>query len=171
MPNPFRIQPFCELISDWAGTPVVAYPMEDVGAFPGLDACNVNGLVCVDALDGSVVISYRRSVPLWLRIVSLLHEAAHVVLGHLEDLTSGTALSWEGYVEMPGSMRSDASPTWRKVMGRSDIRDPQEAAAEMLAILMLDQMHHKGLPTTGVDLAETGTLRAFVGPLRAVPFG
>ncbi|MEU4576149.1 hypothetical protein [Nonomuraea sp. NPDC023979] len=162
LPDPFHIPTFCDVVSDVVGRPVSAHPFAK-GTFTRFDACGVNG-ICVRA-DDEFIIGYAGYVPVFHQVVITLHEAAHIVCGHLQDIDPGAGLT--GAIEIGTPLGNDSAPV-RQVLGRSDFRGPQEQTAETLAILLADRVRQGALRST--DPRRVAALREFVGPLRN-PFG
>jgi hypothetical protein len=154
---------FCNVVSELVGHPVSAYPFTK-GAFSRLDACGVSG-ICVRA-DDEYIIGYAGYVPVCHQVVIMFHEVAHIVCGHLQDITPGSGVT--GAIEVADSFDIGRPGTIRRVLGRSDLRGPQERTAETLAILLGDRVR-QGAPRS-TDPRRADMMREFVGPLRN-PFG
>lgn len=163
LPDPFDIPAFCEVLSDLVSSPVSAHPFPK-GAFSRLDACGING-ICVRA-DDEYIIGYAGYVPVFHQVVIVLHEGAHIVCGHLEDIADDAALT--GSIQLGDPADGGSYVPGRKVLGRSDFRGPQEQTAETLAVLLADRVRQGALRSK--DPQRIDTLREFVGPLRH-PFG
>ncbi|MCQ6553193.1 ParH-like protein [Streptomyces sp. C10-9-1] len=120
VPTPFDATRFIASLAERRGRPITVLPVD----LPSTGPCGV--LVTTDSAD---YILHTRQTTALHREHILLHEAAHLLLGH--DRVAG------GDPAVPRALVGHLSPHLvRRVLGRTAFPEPAEREAELLASLL-----------------------------------
>jgi len=145
LPVPFTIEAFCAAIAEYRGRPLTLVPMQ-------VDIDEKHPFGFWIATDVSDVILYQYDTSPLHRDVIVLHETAHMLLGHRSDLTMTAEELAEKLAELLGDqLHNVRHAAVHTMLGRRLYSTQDETDAETMATLMVERSSHQHQRSNACD--------------------